>query len=77
MRWLSKGAVLDHFFHLFDAVKQFFSEISNHLTEKIVNIITNLDERDWTETLGFLTDITGHLKILNKQLQGEKKLFVT
>ena len=74
VRWLSKGAVLDHYFHLFEVVKQFFSEKSEHLPEKIVNIIPKLYEKDWIEKLGFLTDITDHLNALNKQLQGKDKI---
>ena len=61
-------------FHLFEAIKQFFSEKSDHLPNKIVNIIPKLDEKEWVEKLGFLTDINGHLNILNKQLQGEDKI---
>ena len=65
--------MLDHVFHFFDPIKQFFAEKSGHLPEKLMKIIPKLEENDWIEKVGFLTDITGHLNNLNKQLQGENK----
>ena len=41
VRWLSKGAVLDHVFHLFDPIKQFFAEKSCHLPEKWTKFFLN------------------------------------
>lgn len=75
VRWLSKGMVLSHFFHLIDAIKEFLSDRTN-LPEKVKSVRDRMSHGAWIERVAFLTDITGHLNTLNLQLQG-KKLFIT
>ena len=73
VRWLSKGAVLDHFFHLIEPIKTYLSERGN-LPAKISDILVNLNDKKWMEQLAFLADITSHLNKLNLELQGKEKI---
>lgn len=66
VRWLSRGASLSRFVSLLDEIKEF-------LPTRSINKPELLDE-DWLCDLAFLTDITGHIDILNKQLQGNDHL---
>ena len=73
MRWLSKGSVLDHFFHLFEPIKTYLTDRSV-LPNKISNILNNLEDKAWIENVAFLADITEHLNALNLKLQGKHKI---
>ena len=73
VRWLSKGAVIDHFFHLIEPIKIYLCE-RNALPNKISNILQKFDNLEWIENVAFLADITGHLNDLNLKLQGKNKI---
>ena len=66
VRWLSRGAVLKHFFKLRTEIAQFMEQKGRPGME--------LDEPDWLTDLAFLTDITEHLNELNVGMQGRNKL---
>ncbi|XP_050730475.1 general transcription factor II-I repeat domain-containing protein 2-like isoform X3 [Eriocheir sinensis] len=65
VRWLSCGKVLERFVECFDEIKIFLSEKGQDYPE--------LEDRDWTVKLMFLSDITKHLNDLNLILQGAGK----
>ena len=73
VRWLSKGSVLDHFFHLFEPIKTYLTERSV-LPNKISNILNNFEDKAWIENVAFLADITKHLNAPNLKLQGKHKI---
>lgn len=62
VRWLSRGAVLKRFFELRTEISQFMEQKGKPVAE--------LDESDWLADLAFLVDITGHLNVLNVNMQG-------
>ena len=62
VRWLSKGEVLKRFAACLDHVKAFLE--SKGLT------YPELEDLDWLEKLHFMVDMTSHLNMLNKSLQG-------
>ncbi|KAK1889551.1 General transcription factor II-I repeat domain containing protein 2A [Dissostichus eleginoides] len=63
VRWLSRGEVLKRFAACLDHVKTFLE--SKGLT------YPELEHPDWLEKLHFMVDMTGHLNMLNKSLQGK------
>jgi hypothetical protein len=66
VRWLSRGAVLQRFFYL-------KKEICNFMEMK-GKVIPELYNNQWVVDLGFLTDLTTELNLLNTRLQGKNKL---
>jgi hypothetical protein len=70
VRWLAKGKALERFWSLKDEVIEFL-EKNNELPDEC----ELLRDKNWLINLAFLTDILGHLNILNKRLQGEGNLF--
>lgn len=70
VRWLAKGKALERFWNLKDEVIEFL-EKNNELPDEC----ELLKDKSWLINLAFLTDILGHLNILNKRLQGEGNLF--
>lgn len=66
VRWLSRGKVLDYFCSLLSEIRIFLASKDKSHQE--------LSDPNWLLNLAFLTDITGHLNVLNKQLQGENKI---
>lgn len=75
VRWLSKGRVLDHFYHLLDPIKTFLSEHTK-LPVAIQEITPRLQDKQWIERVAFLADVTQHLNDLNLQLQGKEKFIM-
>lgn len=63
VRWLSRGEVLKRFAACLEHVKTFLE--SKGLT------YPELEHPDWLEKLHFMVDMTGHLNMLNKSLQGK------
>ncbi|KAK1903618.1 General transcription factor II-I repeat domain containing protein 2A, partial [Dissostichus eleginoides] len=63
VRWLSRGEVLKRFVACLDHGKTFLE--SKGLT------YPELEHPDWLEKLHFMVDMTGHLNMLNKSLQGK------
>ncbi|CAI6377025.1 unnamed protein product [Macrosiphum euphorbiae] len=66
VRWLSKGEMLKHFFLLRREVLQFLVEKQAMPDERDL-----LESESWLCDLAFLIDITQHLNILNRKLQGK------
>lgn len=66
VRWPSRGAVLQRFFYL-------RKEICNFMETK-GRVIHELSNNQWVVNLGFLTDLTAELNLLNTRLQGKNKL---
>ena len=66
VRWLSRGAVLKRFWQLIDQIDQF--------TRNKGRIHEEFQDCQWLNDLAFLVDITQHLNLLNKQLQGKEQL---
>jgi hypothetical protein len=60
VRWLSRGAVLKRFF-------DFRKEINTFLIEKGKSV-PELTDPQWLIDLGFLTDLTHELNMLNMKL---------
>ena len=65
VRWLSRGAVLRHFFDLREEIGQFMKEKGKPVLE--------LQSQEWLQDLAFLVDTTEQLNNLNKMVQGRKK----
>jgi hypothetical protein len=63
VRWLSRGEVLKRFAACLEQVKTFLE--SKGLT------YPELEHPDWLEKLHFMVDMTGHLNMLNRSLQGK------
>ena len=66
VRWLSRGAVLKHFYKLRTEIAEFMQGKGKPVVE--------LDDPEWTRDLAFLVDITEHLNVLNVTMQGRNKL---
>lgn len=66
VRWLSKGEILKHFFLLRREVLQFLVEKQAMPDERDL-----LESESWLCDLAFLINITQHLNILNRKLQGK------
>ncbi|KAK7896643.1 hypothetical protein WMY93_021968 [Mugilogobius chulae] len=66
VRWLSRGSVLQRFYALRSEIDQFLKEKGRPLPE--------LSDPLWLANLAFLVDLTHHLNILNKNLQGKEQL---
>ncbi|XP_061686716.1 general transcription factor II-I repeat domain-containing protein 2-like, partial [Syngnathoides biaculeatus] len=66
VRWLSRGAVLKRFFDIRDEIGKYM--------EKKGQPVKELQCHLWLQDLAFMVDITEHLNILNKMLQGRKKI---
>lgn len=62
VRWLSRGEVLRRFVACLEHVKTF-------LKSKNLNY-PQLEDTEWLEKLHFMVDMTSHLNMLNKSLQG-------
>lgn len=62
VHWLSRGEVLRHFVACLEHVKTF-------LKSKDLNY-PQLEDTEWLEKLHFMVDMTSHLNMLNKSLQG-------
>ncbi|KAJ3609011.1 hypothetical protein NHX12_023538 [Muraenolepis orangiensis] len=66
VRWLSRGAVLKHFYKLRTEIAEFMQGKGKPVVQ--------LDDPEWTRDLAFLVDITEHLNVLNVTMQGRNKL---
>ncbi|XP_047440827.1 general transcription factor II-I repeat domain-containing protein 2A-like [Mugil cephalus] len=66
VRWLSRGAVLRHFFDLREEIEQFMAVQGKRVLE--------FQSTEWMQDLAFIVDVTEHLNNLNKMLQGRNKL---
>ena len=66
VRWLSRGAVLKHFYKLHTEIAEFMQGKGK--------LVVELDDPEWTRDLAFLVDITEHLNVLNVSMQGRNKL---
>ena len=66
VRWLSRGFMLARFYELLDEIS-LFMELKGEDT-------SNLKDPQWLSDLAFMVDLTGHLNVLNKQLQGRNKI---
>jgi hypothetical protein len=65
LRWLSRGKVLQRFFHLRDAISTCL-DMKGRPEPK-------LQDPCWIADLAFLLDITNHLNTLNMGMQGENQ----
>uniref|UniRef100_A0A2S2NFQ3 General transcription factor II-I repeat domain-containing protein 2 n=1 Tax=Schizaphis graminum TaxID=13262 RepID=A0A2S2NFQ3_SCHGA len=70
VRWLAKGKALERFWNIKNEIIEFL-ENNNELPDEC----KLLRDKNWLNDLAFLTDIFGHLNILNKRFQGEGNLF--
>ena len=68
VRWLSRGNMLNRFFHLRSEIKTFL-ETQNLQTPE-------LSSEDWICDLAFLVDLTSYLNSLNLKLQGKDRLII-
>ena len=66
IRWLSKGAMLERFYHLRKEIQSFMTDKGSEVPE--------LSDVMWNCDLAFLVDNSGHLNKLNTQLQGKDEL---
>lgn len=66
VRWLSRGAVLKRFFDLRKEINTFMAGKGESVPQ--------LTNPQWLIDLGFLTDLTHELNMLNTKLQGKNKL---
>ena len=66
VRWLSRDAVLKHFYILRTEIADFMQGKGKPVVE--------LEDPEWTRDLAFLMDITEHLNVLNVNMQGRNKL---
>ena len=64
--WLSKGKMLERVYELRQEIKESMQMKSKNMAQ--------LEDQDWLRDFAFLVDITGHLNILNTQLQGRGNL---
>ncbi|XP_020795560.2 general transcription factor II-I repeat domain-containing protein 2A-like [Boleophthalmus pectinirostris] len=63
VRWLSRGEVLKRFAACLEHVKTFLGNKGLNYPE--------LEDLDWLEKFYFMVDMTSHLNMLNKNLQGK------
>ena len=64
VRWMSKGLVLERFFHLLNSIREYLSE-RDSLPSNVAVVQTRLGNSMWIEKVAFLTDITAYLNKLN------------
>ena len=69
LRWLSRGAMLRHFYELREEVNHFMVEKGKP--------VLHFDDSQWVCDLAFLVDITQYLNILNSKLQGRNQFIRT
>ena len=67
---MSKGLVLERFFHLLNGFREYLSQ-RDSLPSNVAVVQTRLRNSMWIEKVAFLTDITAHLNKLNLELQGK------
>ena len=65
VRWLSRGAVLRRFYDLREEIGKFIKAKDKP--------VLKFHTREYMQDLAFMVDVTEHLNILNKQLQGRNK----
>ena len=68
VRWLSAGDCLKNFFALRNEILVF---LENELSADRTQFKNQLKDSDFISALAVLIDITSHLNILNKQIQGK------
>nr|XP_023013301.1 zinc finger BED domain-containing protein 5-like [Leptinotarsa decemlineata] len=66
IRWLSKGKVLERFFHLKHEIILFFQQSGKEFPQ--------LQQNEWWALAAFLTDITMKFNNLNLEMQGPNKI---
>jgi len=66
VRWLSRGKVLERFINLLPHINDFLDQKNIHEFDQY------LCDVQWVRDLAFLTDVTGHLNVLNLALQGKQ-----
>lgn len=71
VRWLSKGQALNRFWQLKDHVKDFLLTIHSAAAQGHLDDITS---DNFMIKTAFLTDLFGHMNVLNKKLQGKEVL---
>uniref|UniRef100_A0A3B3HZV5 Uncharacterized protein n=1 Tax=Oryzias latipes TaxID=8090 RepID=A0A3B3HZV5_ORYLA len=65
IRWLSRGRILQRFLSLLGEIKEFMKSKGEDTSL--------LEDPEWVLDLAFLTDLTGNLNHLNRELQGKDK----
>ncbi|KAL0146797.1 hypothetical protein M9458_057736 [Cirrhinus mrigala] len=73
VRWLSKGKALDRFCALLNEIKAFFGMSKS---KAAADHLILLEDEKFMSNVAFLSDIFGHLNLLNLQLQGRDKTIV-
>uniref|UniRef100_A0A3B3Q8E9 HAT C-terminal dimerisation domain-containing protein n=1 Tax=Paramormyrops kingsleyae TaxID=1676925 RepID=A0A3B3Q8E9_9TELE len=73
VRWLSKGKALDRFCALLNEIKAFLGMSKN---KAAADHLILLEDEKFMSNVAFLSDIFGHLNLLNLQLQGRDKTIV-
>lgn len=68
VRWLSRGKVLDRFFHLREEIVIFMNGAERPVLQ--------LEDNAWIRDLAFLSDIVDHLSKLNVSLQGRDRTVI-
>ena len=66
IRWLSRGAMLERFYHLRKLIQIFMTSEGKEFPE--------LSDVQWNCDLAFLVDISSHLNKFNTKLQGKDQL---
>ena len=73
VRWLSKGKALDRFCALLNEIKAF---LGMSKSKAAADHLILLEDEKFMSNVAFLSDIFGHLNLLNLQLQGRDKTIV-